>query len=233
MQKKCTKCETVYDDAEKFFHKNFKLKSGLNSWCKKCESIKNSIKNKSEEFIKSAYARNKKSREKAKTIIKPVLEFKLCSNCQEEKEIIHYKSRSANKDGYSNQCKKCEYIVTTNSRNAYEIKHWAKRLFLHAKKHSKYDFDIDEQFILELYEKQQGKCFWFKVGLRPSNVAKYPWQPSLDRLDRDKGYTKDNVVLACYTANIGRNTSDEATFSLFVEDLKMALQDNTELEKKS
>ena len=144
-------------------------------------------------------------------MIKPVQFFK--------KQIIYV-------DGYSSQCKKCQYEICTDSRKAYELKNWEKRLFLHAKKHSKYDFDIDEQFVLELYEKQNGKCFWFNVDLKPSNEAKYPWQPSLDRLDREKGYTRDNVVLACYTANIGRNTSDEATFSLFVEDLKKALQDN-------
>ena len=223
MQKQCSKCKTVYDNAESSFRKNLKLKSGLNSWCKKCESIKNSIKNKPEDFVKAAYLRNKKSRDKAKTISKPILELKTCFHCNQEKEITYFKIRPVNKDGYANQCKKCEYEICTDSRNAYEIKHWAKRLFLHAKKHSKYDFDIDEQFVSDLYEKQNGKCFWFNVDLKASNIAKYPWQPSLDRLDREKGYTKDNVVLACYTANIGRNTSDEATFSLFVEDLKKAL----------
>jgi hypothetical protein len=85
--------------------------------------------------------------------------------------------------------------------------------------------EIDENFILELFEKQNGKCYWFKVDLKPSNIAKYPWQPSLDRLDRDKGYTKDNVVLACYSANIGRNTASAEIFNMFVIDLKMALKD--------
>jgi hypothetical protein len=223
MQKQCSKCKEVFENAEENFYKSSKLKSGFNSWCKKCESIKNSIKNKSEEIVKAAYIRNKIFREKAKAIIKPLLESKTCSHCNEEKEIIHFKTRPVNKDGYANQCKKCEYEICTDSRQAYVLKNWAKRLFLDAKAHSKYDFDIDEQFVSELYEKQNGKCFWFNVDLKPSNIAKYPWQPSLDRLDREKGYTKDNVVLACYSANIGRNTSDEATFSLFVEDLKKAL----------
>jgi thiol-disulfide isomerase/thioredoxin len=229
MQKQCSKCKEVFENAEENFYKSSKLKSGFNSWCKKCESIKNSIKNKSEEIVKAAYIRNKIFREKAKAIIKPLLESKTCSHCNEEKEIIHFKTRPVNKDGYANQCKKCEYEICTDSRQAYVLKNWAKRLFLDAKAHSKYDFDIDEQFVSELYEKQNGKCFWFNVDLKPSNIAKYPWQPSLDRLDRDKGYTKDNVVLACYSANIGRNTSDKETFEAFVIDLKKALNDKNKI----
>lgn len=230
MQKQCSKCKKIYENAEENFYKSSKSKSGFNSWCKYCENIKNSIKNKSQEVVKAAYARNKKFREKAKTITKPLLESKICTNCQEEKDIIEFKIRPVNKDGYANQCKRCEYQITTVSRNAYELKHWAKRLFIHAKKHNKYDFDIDEQFVSELYEKQNGRCYWFNVELEPSNIAKYPWQPSLDRLDREKGYTKDNVVLACYSANIGRNTSSEELFSKFIEDLKNSL---CEKEKKN
>jgi len=223
MQKKCSKCKKVYENAEDNFYKLPRLKSGLSSWCKKCHLEKDEIYKTTESAKKSRSEINKRYLQKCKLISKPLLESKTCNRCCEEKDITLFKIRPKNKDGYSNQCKKCEYKVTDNSRNAYELKHWAKRCFLHAKKHSKYDFDIDEQFVSELYEKQNGKCFWFNVDLKPSNIAKYPWQPSLDRLDRDKGYTKDNVVLACYTANIGRNTSDEATFSLFVEDLKKAL----------
>jgi hypothetical protein len=167
-------------------------------------------------------------KKKAESFIYTITE-KTCSHCNTNKTVDYFRKNVTYKDGYQNKCKKCEYEICTDSRQAYELKHWAKRCFLHAKKHSKYDFDIDEQFVSDLYEKQNGKCFWFNVDLKPSNIAKYPWQPSLDRLDREKGYTRDNVVLACYTANIGRNTSDEATFSLFVEDLKKALLDkNTE-----
>jgi hypothetical protein len=76
--------------------------------------------------------------------------------------------------------------------------------------------EIDVDFINELYEKQNGLCYWFKIPLTPSTGKKHPQQPSLDRLDRNKGYTKDNVVLTCYAANIGRNENDVETWSEFL-----------------
>ncbi len=76
--------------------------------------------------------------------------------------------------------------------------------------------EIDVDFINELYEKQNGVCYWFKIPLTPSTGKKHPQQPSLDRLDRNKGYTKDNVVLTCYAANIGRNENDVETWSEFL-----------------
>ena len=65
-------------------------------------------------------------------------------------------------------------------------------------------------------ENQNGLCYWFKIPLIPSNKLKHPQQPSLDRLDRNKGYTRDNVVLTCYSANIGRNENDLETWKNFL-----------------
>lgn len=74
-----------------------------------------------------------------------------------------------------------------------------------------------------MFESQQGRCYWFNVPLLPTHEHKHPQKPSVDRLDATKGYTPDNVVLCCYTANIGRNTSTADTFRKFVEVLKQSL----------
>jgi hypothetical protein len=234
MEKICTHCKELLDIS--LFHKHSQTKNSYESWCKKCKKQKALDKRREQgiepkrigkDFEKRKISQQNFKNRKAETFVYTITE-KICSHCNTNKTVDCYRKNITYKDGYNNKCKKCEYEICTDSRQAYIVKNWAKLLFLHAKKHSKYDFDIDEQFVSELYEKQNGKCFWFNVDLKPSNIAKYPWQPSLDRLDREKGYTKDNVVLACYTANIGRNTSDEATFSLFVKDLKETILNNKE-----
>jgi len=229
MEKICAHCSESLDISS--FHKHKHTKDGFGSWCKKCLKQRAISKRRELGVEPKRIGRDSEKRKisqenfkkrKAELFVYTITE-KLCSDCNLNKTVDCFRKNITYKDGYNNKCKKCEYEICTDSRKAYVFNNWAKLLFLGAKRHSKYDFDIDEQFVSELYEKQNGKCFWFDVDLKPSNIAKYPWQPSLDRLDRNKGYTKDNVVLACYTANIGRNTSDEATFSLFVEDLKKAL----------
>ena len=95
-----------------------------------------------------------------------------------------------------------------------------KNTLIHDSKHRgiKNTLTVDE--VNELFENQKGLCYWFKIPLMPSNKTKHPQQPSLDRLDRNKGYTKDNVVLCCYSANIGRNENDLETWVEFLKLLK-------------
>lgn len=234
MEKICIHCNELLDSS--LFHKHKQTKDGLGSWCKKC--LKQRAINKRREKgiqprrigldpIKREISNQNYRNRKSETFVYTITE-KVCSHCKLNKTVDYFRKNITYKDGYHNKCKKCEYEICTESRQAYGLKNWAKICFLQAKKHSKYDFDIDEQFILDLYEKQNGRCYWFNVELKPSNIAKYPWQPSLDRLDREKGYTKDNVVLTCYSANIGRNTSSVEIFNEFIEDLKLSIKEKNE-----
>lgn len=95
------------------------------------------------------------------------------------------------------------------------VRLWQNTL-IHDSKHRKIENTLTVNDINELMEKQNGLCYWFKIPLIPSNQKKHPQQPSLDRLDINKGYTKDNVVLCCYSANIGRNENDLETWEKFL-----------------
>ena len=106
--------------------------------------------------------------------------------------------------------------IEADKQKERRVRLWQNTL-LHDSKHRKIEHTLTINDINEMLEKQNGLCYWFKIPLIPSNKHKHPQQPSLDRLDRHKGYTKDNVVLCCYSANIGRNENDLDTWLEFIK----------------
>lgn len=152
---------------------------------------------------------------------------KQCSKCG--------KIKSAN-DFYETQrgtkCKECVLNVTRDYKRKKRldpehrkkegilqkerrVRLWQNTL-INDSKNRKIENTLTVDDINQMMEKQNGLCYWFKIPLLPSNNNKHPQQPSLDRLDRNKGYTKDNVVLTCYSANIGRNENDLETWEKFL-----------------
>lgn len=156
---------------------------------------------------------------------------KQCSKCGEIKtEDNFYKSQRGSK------CKECILLDTREykrkkrldpeqrkkekiSQKERRVRLWQNTL-IHDSKHRKLKNTLTVDDINEMYTNQDGLCYWFKIPLIPSDHKKHPQQPSLDRLDRNKGYTKDNVVLCCYSANIGRNENDLHTWMEFLKLLK-------------
>jgi hypothetical protein len=87
---------------------------------------------------------------------------------------------------------------------------WFKVLYNRSKTSMKHRFkteiDFDADYILELFHKQEGLCGYFKIPMIPSGKRTHPFRPSLDRIDNDKGYLKDNIVLCTIMANLGRQS---------------------------
>ena len=151
---------------------------------------------------------------------------KTCKICGETKSIDNfYKTQRGSK------CKNCFLQITReykmNKRKDLDfrktegikqkerrIRLWQNTLINDSKRGREHNLTVND--INEMYKNQNGLCYWFKVPLIPSNKPKHPQQPSLDRLDGNKGYTKDNVVLACYSANIGRNENNLETWKNFL-----------------
>jgi hypothetical protein len=85
-----------------------------------------------------------------------------------------------------------------------------------SKKHNlSYDLNID--WLLDLFEKQSGKCLLTNIELdfvtRPTKGNRYyPLSPSLDRINPSLGYTKDNVRLVCTAINLALNSFGEDFF---------------------
>jgi len=151
---------------------------------------------------------------------------KTCKLCGKIKSIDNfYKSQRGSK------CKDCTLQITRDykkekrknsdfrktegvKQKERRVRLWQNTLINDSKRGKEHSLTVND--IDEMFEKQNGLCYWFKIPLVPSNYIKHPQQPSLDRLDRNKGYTRDNVVLTCYSANIGRNENDLETWKNFL-----------------
>ncbi len=56
--------------------------------------------------------------------------------------------------------------------------------------------------ILEIYNNQEGKCYYSGIKLEIKRLSN--WQCSPERLNQSNGYTKDNTKLICLEFNIGQ-----------------------------
>ena len=151
-----------------------------------------------------------------------------CSKCGEVKsDNDFYQTQRGNrcKDCILNETRKYKRKKRTDpehrkmegfKQKERRVRLWQNTL-INDSKHRKIENHLTVDDINEMFDKQNGLCYWFKIPLIPSNHKKHPQQPSLDRLDRSKGYTKDNVVLSCYSANIGRNENDIETWLEFLK----------------
>lgn len=78
-------------------------------------------------------------------------------------------------------------------------------------------FDSDlVNFATELFRVQHGRCALTGLSFNLREVgtgkAKRPFAPSLDQIEGDKGYTKDNVRLVCQMVNFALNRFGEDAF---------------------
>ncbi len=157
---------------------------------------------------------------------------KTCKICGETKSVDDfYKSQRGLK------CKTCTLEITreykrckridSDFRKSEGIKQKERRVrlwqntLINDSKNRGVEHTLKVDDIDEIYKGQKGLCYWFKLPLIPSENSKHPQQPSLDRLDRTKGYTKDNVVLSCYSANIGRNENSVEVWEEFIKKISV------------
>jgi len=130
----------------------------------------------------------------------------ICNKCYSQK-------RKTYRNNLSSKIKSKEYALKRRESN------WNNYLFSLVKKRYP-DTDLSPEYIKEMWNKQNGLCFWFKIPMTITAKNKFPSKPSIDRIDNDKQYTKDNCVLCCYSANIGRNINNVDDWNDFLNLIK-------------
>jgi len=135
---------------------------------------------------------------------------------------------------YLYECKKCKRSRIYNKRyDDRETIEWAlgiiiKQLEQWAKKRN-IDFHITASDLLNMWNKQCGKCYytWYDMAFsciyfkewKESDKTKY--QVSCDRLDNDRWYERSNVVLCCTIANKMKNIMSEKEFYQICRDISV------------
>jgi hypothetical protein len=188
--KKCCSCKENKELS--LFYKDTTATDGLQASCKDCQKKRNSIYNKKHKsyFIKKGKEKYKKN---------------LLENPQYNKNRY-----IDNKEAY---LKRKDTSYRSVRGRVYSLLESAK--CRSKKKNLKIDIDLD--FLLEMYEKQNGRCcltdIEFKLERNKNKERFYtPYAPSLDKIDSSKGYTRDNVRLVLVIVNLALNRFGDKVF---------------------
>ena len=92
------------------------------------------------------------------------------------------------------------------------------------------EITITPEYLHQLYEKQEGKCYWSGLSLKEEHswIKHHPFAMSVDRLDNTKGYTPENVVLTRRLFNLGRMSFGHDEFKEVVTKLITELKANSQ-----
>lgn len=163
----------------------------------------------------------------------PEIVNKTCKDCHEELPHSSFSKDKSYKDGLSVRCKVCKRKrynpklaewrrdirdEAIRAEKGISIRYIQDRLSIYKSrsKKSNYHFDLDSQFLLDLWLSQEGRCFYTKEKMNIIHLKFDFWSPSLDRKDPDKGYTKDNVVWALHGVNCFKQQLNFKEFLNFV-----------------
>lgn len=155
---------------------------------------------------------------------------KKCSKCS---EIAKERLKELREFRYSNNlCVHCGKSALPDSTLCQEhldkcreqtarrrIKAW-QSIILATIKHNTKRFnyetsDITKEYLDQMLADQNGKCYWTDVPMITTDIPRHPQKITPDRLDCSRGYLKGNVVLACYSANVGRSNTTVELFEEF------------------
>jgi hypothetical protein len=154
---------------------------------------------------------------------------KICCTCRIEYPLQKFSKSIASQDRHNDQCKTCKRIY--DKQRYYDHKEefiTYKKLNLDARinqlliwvrvrsKRKKLPFDLDFNFLKEMYKKQQGRCILTDIPFKFVRENRYPFSPSIDRIDNAKGYTKDNVRFVVYCMNLALHMFGENIFRYLV-----------------
>lgn len=147
-----------------------------------------------------------------------------CTKCGALKPLSEFYSNGCFADGvvkYRSACKECvkdkinEDYPAVRKKKIKMYNRSAKNYLAHLVNHAskrKMGLNIDTEYILQLWEKQQGKCALTGIVMtRTYGSGRINTNVSIDRIDSFQPYNKGNVQLVCLAVNVMKQqmTTDE------------------------
>lgn len=83
--------------------------------------------------------------------------------------------------------------------------------------------NITKKWLKEQFEEQKGLCKYTKIPMIITAESRFIFQPSIERVDCTKKYTKDNCVLVLLAANYGRSDFPLEEYLDYIKLLKKRL----------
>ena len=139
--------------------------------------------------------------------------MKRCARCGHDLPTKEFYPSKTNRSGFTSWCRDCWSAYSkTVARKTYttlkgQLRHRAKAARARAVRFQ-LPFNIDADYLLELWEKQDGKCALSGIPFVLSDGSgsrKQPFRPSVDRIRPTRGYVRGNVRLVATIVNFGMN----------------------------
>lgn len=88
-----------------------------------------------------------------------------------------------------------------------KLRQWIAEFVRTARHRSPVPSDLTADFMVDLWHKQKGRCFYSGRPMRAPAYGKGrdSFSPSIDRVDPKRGYLRDNVVWASWVCNAGKS----------------------------
>jgi hypothetical protein len=156
--------------------------------------------------------------------------MKKCCICKNKKEACEFPKNRASFDGYGKICKEC-FSQMPSVRKGYakrneSIKNNIKKYFIHKAYRLKGSVrtkiknlycDVDGEFLYDLYNQQEGKCYYSGIDIVHNKDNLSFDSISVDRKDPDIGYMKDNIVLCAFGINSLKGSLKEDEFKQYLQ----------------
>lgn len=151
------------------------------------------------------------------------IKYYKCSVCGDWLIADNFDQAGGNKykyrDGLDKRCHNCKVKQNKQARANYSEERRLEKIlqarWLGARDRAKSKnrlFDISKEDLMDLWNKQEGKCAISKIPMTFNiDSGRNPYNISIDQINPSKGYTKDNIQLICMCVNQLKSDFDMST----------------------